>query len=141
MIALREQAHSNRPGPGFLLFHRMQPFIQADRGILAMVIYRGAWYVVRGSNYVGRCSWYVDRGTWFVDRSTLFVARCSWYVARITWIACRGSNYVVRESWYVDRTTNNEQARYRPVKHRSVSHNVLINSNRYLRRSGDPVAE
>src|SRR5450830_966799 len=43
----------------------------------------------------------------------------------------------IRGSWYVGRG----RARYRPAKHWRVSHNVLINSNNYLRGSGNPVAD
>jgi hypothetical protein len=53
---------------------------------------------------------------------------------------------VGRESNNEQRTTNNEQRDLRPgtlppCKTLRVSHNVLINSNHYLRGSGDPVAD
>ena len=54
----------------------------------------------------------------------------SWVVVRCSFIVGRGSLFVGRG-----------RARYRPAKHERGSHNVLNNSNHYLRGSGEPVAE
>ena len=81
MAALRGQAHSNRPSPGFLLFRRAEHQLGDDRALSTAVV-RGSWFVVRGSWFVVRGSWFVVRGSWFVVRGSWFVVRGSWFVIR-----------------------------------------------------------